>query len=84
MPKNGTVETVETVATVPGVCKLQKIGSELYGKSQELYGTSQELYGKLQELYGESHGLYWNALTAWQISIFKFAFPLNIFNYTPL
>jgi hypothetical protein len=39
---------------------------------------------KLQELYGESHGLYWNALTAWQISIFKFAFPLNIFNYTPL
>ena len=26
MPKNGTVETVETVATVPGVWKLQKIG----------------------------------------------------------
>ena len=37
---------------------------------------------KLQELYGECHGLYWNALTAWQISIFKFACPLNIFNYT--
>ena len=81
MPKNGTVETV---ATVPGVRKLQKLARNYTENLRNYMENLRNYMEKLQELYGESHGLYWNALTAWQISIFKFACPLNIFNYTPL
>ena len=93
-----TVETVATVPGVRKLQKLARNYTENLRNYMEnlrnymenlrnywiIYGKSQELYGKLQELYGEPHGRYWNALTAWQISIFKFACPLNIFIYTPL